>query len=193
MNNIDFIKIEQKYNKLIEIAREYMKSIKDYEHNINHMNDVVSYTKELLNTMDIEINIDVCIIGAYWHDVGRTKINEGHEKLSAEMLKEEMKKLKYDDEFIDKCYKAIENHKWNMHPQTIEGLLLKDADKLAWLGLGRWNDCLNNHQKLDSIIKLLPKLRNEILYFEESKKIYDKDIIKLIELLYERRGGNPNE
>ena len=184
MNNIDFTKIEKKHNILIEIAEEYMKNIKDYEHNINHMNDVVSYTKELLNSLNRDIDIDVCIISAYWHDVGRIKINEGHEKLSAEMLKEEMEKLRYDDRVIDKCYKAIENHKWNMHPKTIEGLLLKDADKLAWIGLGRWKDCLNNHQNLDSIIKLLPNLRNEILYFEESKKIFDRDIIKLIYLLY---------
>lgn len=185
MNSIDFTKIEKKHNRLIDIAREYMKSIKDYEHNINHMNDVVSYTKELLNYVNRDIDIDVCIISAYWHDVGRTKVNEGHEKLSAEMLKEEMKKLGYDDKIIDKCYKAIEKHKWNMHPQTIEGLLLKDADKLAWIGLGRWKDCLNNHQKLDSIVKVLPNLRNEILYFEESKKIFDRDIIKLIYLLYD--------
>ena len=186
MNNINFTQIEQKYNKLIEKATEYMKNIKDYEHNINHMDDVVSYTKKLLNNINLEINIDVCIISAYWHDVGRIKINEGHEKLSAEMLKEEMKKMKYDENLIDDCYKAIENHKWNMHPRTIEGLLVKDADKLAWLGLGRWNDCLNNHQKLDSIINLLPKLRNEILYFNESKEIYDRDIIRLIKLLYNK-------
>ena len=73
MNNINFTQIEQKYNKLIETAKGYMKSIKDYEHNINHMRDVVSYTKELLNIIDLEINIDVCIISSYWHDVG-TKI-----------------------------------------------------------------------------------------------------------------------
>lgn len=190
MNNINFTQIEQKYNKLIETAKGYMKSIKDYEHNINHMRDVVSYTKELLNIIDLEINIDVCIIGSYWHDVGRIKIDEGHEKLSAVMLKEEMKKLNYDNELINECYKAVENHKWNMQPQTTEGLLLKDADKLAWLGLGRWNDCLNNHKKLDSIINLLPKLRNEILYFNESKKIYDRDIIELIKLLYKNRSEN---
>ena len=187
MIDIDFIKIEQKYNKLIEIASGYMKNIKDFEHNINHMKDVVSYTKQLLNSLDIEVDYEVCIISAYWHDVGRTKISDGHEKLSSQMLKEEMIKDGYDIQFISKCCLAIENHKWNMNPQTNEGLVVKDADKLAWIGLGRWNDCLNNHQKLDSIVELLPKLRNEILYFEESKKIYDKDIIKLIELLYDRR------
>lgn len=186
MNNIDFIKIEQNHSKLIEIAKEYMMNIKDYEHNINHMNDVVSYTKELLNTVDLEINIDVCIISAYWHDVGRIKTDKGHEKLSAEMLKKKMEQLRYNDDLIDECYKTIENHKWNMQPQTTEGLILKDADKLAWIGLGRWRECLNNYQNLDSIINLLPRLRNEILYFDESKRIYDRDIIELIKLLYNK-------
>lgn len=184
MNSINFLKIEQDYSKLINTAKEYMKNIIDYEHNINHINDVVLYTKELLDNVNLEVNIDVCIISAYWHDVGRIKINKGHEKLSAQMLKEEMIKMGYDNELINKCFIAIENHKWNMQPKTIEGLILKDADKLAWLGSGRWNECLNKHQKLDSIIDLLPKLRNEILYFEESKKIYDRDIVKLIKLLY---------
>ena len=71
-----------------------------------------------------------------------------------------------------------------MKPETIEGLIVKDADKLAWIGIGRWKSCIQNNQRLDTIVELLPKLRNEILYFDESKRIYDEDIIKLIKLLY---------
>ena len=183
-DNIDFDKIESKYKDIIDIAKEYMQSISDYEHDINHMNDVVHYTKLLIERLNIEIDIDVCIISAYWHDVGRIKLKEGHEKLSAEMLKEVMEDYKYDDILIDKCYKAIENHKWNMKPETTEGLIVKDADKLAWIGIGRWESCIQNNQRLDTIVELLPKLRNEILYFDESKRIYDEDIIKLIKLLY---------
>ena len=122
--NIDFYEIEEKYKNIIDIAKKHMKSISDYEHNINHMNDVVHYTKLLIERLNIEIDIDVCIISAYWHDVGRIKLKEGHEKLSAEMLKEVMEDYKYDDILIDKCYKAIENHKWNMKPETTEGLIV---------------------------------------------------------------------
>ena len=114
MSNLNFLEIEQKHNKLIQIARKHMETICDFEHNVKHMNDVVNYTKELLNSINEEVNADVCIISAYWHDVGRIKANKGHEKISSEMLKEEMIKLNYDNELIDKCYKAIENHKWNM-------------------------------------------------------------------------------
>lgn len=185
MNDLKYSELEAKHQELIAIAINYMSNIKDFEHNLNHMKDVVSYTKQLLNDLDIELDYEVCIISAYWHDVGRIKAFDGHEKISADMLKEEMKKLNYNEKLIKKSYEAIENHKWNMTPQTNEGLVVKDADKLAWIGLGRWKACLNNHQKLESIIELLPELRNNILYFEESKKIYDRDIIELVKLLYE--------
>lgn len=186
MANINYEEIEEKYKNLIEIAKNYMDSINDFEHDINHMNDVVFYAKELINKLNIDINYDVCVISAYWHDVGRIKTNDGHEKLSAEMLKEVMEKNNYDKELIDNCYKAIEHHKWNMIPETVEGLIVRDADKLAWLGIGRWNSCLKNNQKLDELIELLPRLKNEILHFKESKLIYDRDVINLIKYLYEK-------
>ena len=180
------MEIEDKYRELIDISIKYMTNIEDNEHNINHINDVVRYTKELINAINIDINKDVCIISAYWHDVGRFQTDIGHEKLSAEMLKKYMMNMNYDNEFIHNCYQAIEKHKWNMTPLTNEGLILKDADKLAFLGKGRWKACLENDQNLDSIIDLLPKLRNEILYFEESRKIYDREIVELLKLLYKK-------
>ena len=184
MKKYHFDEIEDKHKDIINIAKKYMQSINDYEHNINHINDVVYYTKMLIERLNIEINVDVCVISSYWHDVGRIKVNNGHEKVSAEMLKETMKQYNYDSSLIDSCYKAIENHKWSMTPETTEGLIVKDADKLAWIGKGRWESCIKNNQRLDTIVELLPKLRNEILYFDESRKIYDDDIIELIKLLY---------
>lgn len=181
-------KIENKHKVIIDIAKNYMGSIKDNEHNINHMIDVVNYTKELLKLIseDEDIDKEVCIISAYWHDVGRIKLTNGHEKLSAEMLQDELERHGYEKDFIMKCYKAIENHTWNMTPKSIEGLIVKDADKLAWLGSKRWESCLNNEQDLDTIMELLPKLKDSILYFNESKNIYDRDIINLVNILYKR-------
>lgn len=186
MKNINYEEIEKKYYKLIDAAKKYMNSINDYEHDINHMRDVLFYTKELLNNLNLDINYDVCIISAYWHDVGRIRENKGHEKLSAEMLKGFMEENNYDEKLIEACCKAIENHKWNMKPETVEGLIIQDADKLAWLGIGRWDSCLKNNQRLDRLIELLPRLKNEFLHFEESKLIYDKDVISLIKFLYEK-------
>lgn len=183
--NVDFNKIESKYFILIEKAISYMKQIDDFEHNVKHVYDVVYYTKELINSIDVKIDIEVCILSAYWHDVGRLFTAKNHELKSATMLKEEMEKLYYDELFIDKCYKAIINHRWDMHPDSLEGLLIKDADKLAWLGIERWSECLKNKCWLDDIVSLLPKLRNDILYFEESRKIFDRDITAIFTMLYD--------
>ena len=112
---------------------------------------------------------------------------DGHEKRSAEKLQAELKKQNYPQSFIAKCYAAIEKHKYNMAPTTVEGKIIKDADKLAWLGLGRWQSCLQHGQRLDSILELLPRLRNEILYFDESKQIYDEEMVKLVQFLVQHR------
>lgn len=176
--------IESKYEKLINKAKDYMSKITDYEHNINHMEDVVDYTYELLDKLKIDVNKEVCIISAYWHDVGRKYGKPGHEKASAEMLKAEMENQEFEKSLIEKCYIAIENHTWNMTPKSTEGLVVQDADKLAWIGKRRWKACLENNQKLDEIMNLLPRLRTEILHFEESKNIYDRDIVELVKILY---------
>ena len=176
--------IEEKHKILISKAKEYMASINDKMHDINHMYDVVFYTKKLLEILNLDVDKEVCIISAYFHDVGRIKLNEGHEKLSADMLKEEMEKLGYDEIFIDKCYQAIIYHKWSMEPKTLEGKIVKDADKIGFIGLNRWKACIESKTDLDNIIELLPRLRNEFLYFTESKNIYDEEILKLLEYLY---------
>jgi HD superfamily phosphodiesterase len=72
------MKTEDKYKELIDISKKHMLEVKDYEHSTKHVDDVVKYTKELINSMDVGVNEDVCIIAAYWHDVGRIKGNTGH-------------------------------------------------------------------------------------------------------------------
>jgi len=183
---MNFIEIEEKHKILIEIAKSKMNRVEDKEHDVNHINDVVKNIKQILDNIDTDVNKEACIIGAYWHDVGRTKIGVGHEKLSATMLYEEMQKLNYDENFIDICTKAIEFHKWNMTPTTVEGWVVKDADKLAWIGSGRWESCLKNNQRLDTILQLLPNLRNDILHFDYTRNMYDDEIIEIVKLLYKR-------
>ena len=76
-----------------------------------------------------------------------------------------MEKLGYDESFIDKCYQAVVYHKWNMEPKTLEGKIVKDADKIGFIGLNRWKSCIESNTSLDNIMELLPRLRDEFLYF----------------------------
>lgn len=176
--------IEEKHNDLIKIAKDYISQIKDPEHNINHIKDVVEYTEKIIDNLNEPVDKEVCIIGAYWHDVGRGQKNDGHEEISSKMIINAMKQLKYDDTFILKCSEAIKNHGVGMSPSIKEGLIIQDADKIAWIGSRRWNNCIFSKKRLDSIMEMLPSLRNELLHFECSRRIYDEEIVKLVRRLY---------
>ena len=89
-----------KNKKLIDAAIEQTKKCdNDPLHFIGHTIDVVNYVKELLEK--IPANKEICIISAYWHDVGRSIIDKGHEEESGRMIKEEMSKLGYDNKMIE--------------------------------------------------------------------------------------------
>jgi HD superfamily phosphodiesterase len=183
---MNFEIIIKKHEKVINKAIAIMQKIKDPEHDFNHILDVLDYTKEIIQKLNKEVNIEVCIISAYFHDVGRSIKGVGHEKISADMLKEELLKNNYEIDFINSCYEAIINHKHNMIPTTLEGKIVKDADKLGVLGKRRWQNALNKNYSLDSIIDNLPKVRNEVLYFDVSKKIFDRELINVIKILNDK-------
>ena len=64
----EFDNIIKKHKILIDKAIDIMKKVKDPKHSISHMESVVKYTNEILQ-YEKEVNKEVCIISAYWHDV----------------------------------------------------------------------------------------------------------------------------
>lgn len=176
-------KIEGKHKILINKAIEIMAKVPDPKHSTSHMESVVKYAKEILQ-YEKEANREVCIISAYWHDVGRSVKNEKHSLISADMLKEEMEKMGYDKELIEQCYLAIYKHSWYDMPETLEGIIVRDADKIDFVGINRWKQCINAKHKLTGIFELLPKLRNELLTLDSSRQIYDREVVELIKYLH---------
>lgn len=177
--------IEEKHKKLISIAKDYMSKVDDPKHSTDHMESIVKYTKEILE-FEKEADKEVCIISAYWHDVGRISKEKGHAKLSAKMIQEEMQKQNYDEEFIEKCVKAIINHGWAEQPDTLEGIIIRDADKIDFVGIARWKNCIENDCKFRKILDLLPTLRKDILKLDCSREIYDREIGLLIRYLHNK-------
>lgn len=174
--------IYNKNKKLIDAAIEKTKLCEnDPLHFIGHTIDVVNYVKELLE--EINANKEICIIAAYWHDVGRSVKDIGHEEKSGKMLKEEMEKLGYNNEMINACYLAVINHKRSSNPETIEGKIVRDADKIAYIGKNRWERCIKeNPECLNEIIDIyLPVLRNDLLRLECSKRLFDRDMKSYIQ------------
>lgn len=175
-------KIYNENKKLIDAAIEKTKLCEnDPLHFIGHTTDVVNYVKELLE--EIPANKEICIIAAYWHDVGRSVKDIGHEEESGKMLKKEMEKLGYNNEMINACYLAVVNHKRSSNPETIEGKIVRDADKIAYIGKNRWERCIKeNPESLNEIIDIyLPILRNDLLRLECSKRLFDRDMKSYIQ------------
>lgn len=169
--------IYNKNKKLIDIAIEKIKVCEnDPLHFIGHTIDVVNYVKELLEK--IPADKEVCIISAYWHDVGRSVCDKGHEEESGRILKEEMTKLDYSNEMIEQCYLAVVNHRRKCNPPTIEGKIIRDADKIAYIGKNRWKRCIKEDPSvIDEIVEVyLPILKDEILKLEYSKELFDRDV-----------------
>ncbi len=180
----DFKEIEYKHKLLIEKAINTMKLVEDPKHSLSHVLQVVQYTKEILE--NVEADNEVCIISAYWHDVGRLEQEKGHALISAELLKKEMTKLGYDSEIIDKCYKAIYKHGWKEKPETLEGIIIRDADKIDFVGISRWEECIKTNCKFRKILDLLPTMREKLLNLEISKKIFDREIGNLVVFLHNK-------
>ena len=185
--NIDIEKIKKKHKVIITKAVKLTKEIKDKGHSYEHLTDVIDNMIDIIEGIPdgTKIDIDVCTIAAYWHDVGRTITEEGYEKYSAELLTQELQKEGYDKKFIKACSDAIIHHRWNMMPTTLEGHVVKDADKISLIGVERWKNCINHNHRIDSTLKLLTVLRNDLLYFDISKKIYDEKVVDLIQALYD--------
>lgn len=175
-------KIEAKHHKLIQKAIDIMKAVDDPKHSFCHMMDVVEYTKEILK--EVEADPEVCIIAAYWHDTGRIQQKKGHALISANLLKQEMELLGYDSDIINKCYKAIYKHSWKEEPETIEGIIVRDADKIDFVGGNRWIECIQNNCRFNKTLELLPKAKNDLLRLDVSKKIFERELYKLVILLH---------
>ncbi|MGW8184548.1 MAG: HD domain-containing protein [Candidatus Moraniibacteriota bacterium] len=160
------------YNASLKEAKRLMLLSKDDTHDFRHAKEVAYYASKIgreLNYPDIKF----LKLAAWWHDVGRL-YKEEHEELSAQMAKDNLSILGSDENEVEKMFNAIKLHKWNMQPETIEGNIIRDADKLDCLSSSRWKKSKKGDGKyMNSLIPLLPNLKS-MLYFEISKKIYDQ-------------------
>ena len=175
--------MEDKFKKSIEEAKGHISKINDSAHDKVHIKAVVDFalriTKEFPDT-----NPQIIEVAAWWHDVGRL-FNEVHEEISAKMAYESLFKQNISVEICQKVYDAILLHKWSMSPKTIEGEIIRDADKLDFISIERWKQCIEdkNFYALSDLARLLPRLRNEFLHLDISKKIYDGLIENFIKFI----------
>lgn len=165
----------------IERSKSYLPT--EGSHNDFHVESMLNHVSKITKSIP-DVNLDVLEIACWWHDVGRSVNNENHEKISANMAKKELEKIGYDTKFSQKVYDAIVNHAMNANPKTIEGKILKDADKLDYMPLWRWKAAIDNKEieGIEASIKNLPKIRTR-LFFDASKEIFDNLYTELMDFI----------
>jgi HD superfamily phosphodiesterase len=164
------------FNDSIQEAQRLLKASEDKAHDLQHAKRVASNVRIIAtetNYKDVGL-LETC---AWWHDVGRLVDDANHEQLSADLVKKDLLERGATKDQAVAAYEAVRLHKWSMQPQTVEGYIIRDADKLDFISVDRWQACLdaNQPEHLRDMNELLPKLRS-MLYFKESRSLYDQSV-----------------
>ncbi len=162
------------FEESIEEAKRLLSKTNDIAHDIGHAQRVAENAALIGKELSYK-NIEFLRLCAWWHDVGRIVSDEGHEEISANMLKQDLLKRGSGSIISQRAYDAIVFHKWSMKPSTIEGNIIRDADKLDFISIERWQSCLNHKQlkHLEDIKELLEQLP-KLLSLKVSRMVYKK-------------------
>lgn len=122
---------------LLERARELVRGLDDVVHDFGHIARCAS-TAMLIGSTYPYANSAIIEIGAWWHDVGRLEGPADHEARSADMLARELERAGADESVVQEFAEAVAFHKWSMRPSSLEGKVIRDADKLDAVAPERW-------------------------------------------------------
>jgi len=167
----------------VEKAREILSKAENAGYLLLHTESVVRIARMLCESFP-QVDKELVEIAAWWHDTGRVNTSD-HEWLSAHMASNYFLDQNIGRGKAEKIFYAIVRHKWSMRPETLEGHIIRDADKLDYVNYERWQYCLDNNEfsLLGKWAELIPLLRDEILYLDASKKLYDAMISDFVQFV----------
>ncbi|MHA2083903.1 MAG: HD domain-containing protein [Candidatus Thorarchaeota archaeon] len=124
-------------NAIDEFVRKELTGSELGAHTYDHTRRVLSIAMEICEFQ----HADMRILGAaaLLHDVGRPyelETGKSHAILSGEMSEEVLQRNGYNEDEISKVVDAIRTHRYSegLTPNSLEGEILSDADKLDALG-----------------------------------------------------------
>lgn len=124
-------------SKIIDFMRKELSGFNSGAHTFDHTMRV--YTLSMQISEGLPVSIRVLQAAALLHDVGRPRESEtgiSHSILSGEMSKSLLHELAYTESEIEQILDAIRTHRFSegIEPNSIEGKILSDADKLDAMG-----------------------------------------------------------
>jgi len=109
-------------------------------HNLSHTQRVVNAMKELIAGENIsEVNANVLLLAAWFHDVGYVKGSDNHEESSVRIARNFLEEYNIDDSIINDVSRIIRATKMGADPDDILEKVMRDAD-CAHLGQKGFSD-----------------------------------------------------
>ncbi|HCM51753.1 TPA: hypothetical protein DIS56_01315 [Candidatus Saccharibacteria bacterium] len=167
------------YADSISQAKSYYDGSTDVIHDLSHSERVIDNAKDIAGHLDYK-DLDFLELCIYWHDAARAQgVDKGHEEAGAILAHDDLLNRGADEELAKRVYEAIRFHKSSDKPNTIEGKIIRDADKLEIYSPVRWQKCLqagwNDYylKELQLTIGNMPKYPGVFTY-EYTKQLYKK-------------------
>ena len=165
-------------------------------HNLSHTQRVVNATKELIVGENIsEVDANVLLLAAWFHDVGYIKGAENHEEASVRIVRNFLEEYNIDDSIINDVSKLIRATKMGHEPDGILEKVIRDADcsHLGKKGFSDVSDLLKeesilvqdkNYSDLEWIKENIHFLANKHIYYtsfaqENWQQVKDKNLAQL--------------
>lgn len=163
------------YAESIITAQRYLDLSTDSSHGFSHARRVAENVTLICKAINYS-NVELMQLCAWWHDVGRL-FDADHEELSGMLLYMDLKRRGVSETICEVAHHATRLHRWDMRPSSLEGQILRDADKLDFLNWDRWEDGIRSGQweSVRTKQQLLPRLR-QLFDLEASKALYDQRI-----------------
>src|SRR5687767_12859477 len=125
-----------KHNLLIEKAESYVKQFVHCHnsssllyHNIRHIENVVKAAQEISEHYKLsERDHCICMVAAWFHDIGYCDCSAGHEERSAKYAADFLRVQGTDEEFISSVSNCIMATKMPQKPSNLLEQILCDAD-----------------------------------------------------------------
>ncbi len=177
--------MNQIYVDSIAKAKGHYEGNKDVLHDLSHSKRVAENAKLIARSLDYK-DPDFLELCAYWHDVARIEGKEPHEEAGAIMARDDLLNRGADQNLSNMAYEAIRFHKSTASPVTIEGKIIRDADKLDVFFTVRWEKCIRagwNDYYADELKKTMDNLSKYpgIFAHEFTRKLYAARLPKFLE------------
>ncbi|UZO81090.1 DUF5706 domain-containing protein [Aquimarina sp. ERC-38] len=169
-------------NYVFELFKERLARTYLY-HNFLHTQRVVESTQEIIeHTVLTDDEKCILMVAAWFHDTGYVQGAQGHEKVSADIAAEFLKKEGKDENFIQEVAKCIRATKFDSEPTSKLEEIIRDADSshFAKEYYSKVSELLRQELKLQDITTFSPKewrLEN-IKMFTECHQYYTRYAIE---------------